>query len=124
MAEKRVVFKNPWLPYVLLAPQIVVTVLFFFWPAAQAVWQSLLVQDAFGTHTEFVWFDNFKVLFSDSLYLASFRTTAIFSVLVAVIGIGTSLFLAVTADRVLRGALVYFWLGHFHYIHPFRSIGY
>jgi sn-glycerol 3-phosphate transport system permease protein len=103
----RVHFRSRWLPYALLAPQIAVTGVFFFWPAAQAVWQSLLLQDAFGTHTQFAGFDNFKVLFADRLYLAAFRTTALFSLLVALIGIGLSLLLAVLADRVIKGALAY-----------------
>jgi sn-glycerol 3-phosphate transport system permease protein len=105
--EKRAVFKSAWLPYALIFPQIAVTILFFFWPAAQAVYQSLLVQDAFGTQTEFVWFDNFRDLFHDELYLASFKVTAVFSVLVAGIGLSVSLVLAVMADRVLRGAGLY-----------------
>jgi sn-glycerol 3-phosphate transport system permease protein len=105
--EKRAVFKSAWLPYALIFPQIAVTILFFFWPAAQALYQSLLVQDAFGTQTEFVWFDNFRDLFYDELYLASFKVTAVFSVLVAGIGLSVSLVLAVMADRVLRGAGLY-----------------
>src|SRR5450759_3878591 len=105
--EKRAVFKSAWLPYALIFPQIAVTILFFFWPAAQAVYQSLLVQDAFGTQTEFVWFDNFRDLFHDELYLASFKVTAVFSVLVAGIGLSVSLVLAVMADRVMRGAGLY-----------------
>ncbi|MBK8742351.1 MAG: sn-glycerol-3-phosphate ABC transporter permease UgpA [Betaproteobacteria bacterium] len=105
--EKRAVFKSAWLPYALILPQIVITVVFFFWPAAQALYQSLLVEDAFGTHTEFVWFENFSALFNDDLYLASFKTTAIFSVLVAGIGLSVSLLLAVMADRVIRGAGLY-----------------
>ena len=68
--EKRAVFKSAWLPYALIFPQIVVTILFFFWPAAQAVYQSLQVQDAFGTQTEFVWLDNFRDLFHDELEAA------------------------------------------------------
>ena len=105
--EKRVVFKSWWLPYALLAPQIAITVIFFFWPAFQALYQSLLIQDAFGLRTEFVWFKNFEVLFHDEYYLQSFKTTALFSVLVAFFGLTVSLFLAVLADRVVRGALAY-----------------
>jgi sn-glycerol 3-phosphate transport system permease protein len=105
--EKRVVFKSWWLPYALLAPQIAVTVIFFFWPAFQALYQSMLIQDVFGQHTEFVWFENFEVLFHDDYYLQSFKTTAFFSVLVAFFGLTVSLFLAVLADRVVRGALAY-----------------
>ena len=105
--EKRVVFRSAWLPYALLAPQIAVTIVFFFWPAAQAVWYSFLLQDAFGLSTEFVWFQNFQALLGDSHYLDSFKVTAVFSLLVAVLGISISLLLAVMADRVVRGALVY-----------------
>ena len=105
--EKRVVFRSAWLPYALLAPQIAVTLVFFFWPAVQAIWFSFQLQDAFGLRTEFVGLRNFEALFADSHYLASFRTTAIFSVLVAFFGIAISLLLAVMADRVVRGALAY-----------------
>jgi sn-glycerol 3-phosphate transport system permease protein len=105
--EKRVVFRSTWLPYALVAPQIVITVLFFFWPAVQAVWYSFQVQDAFGLKTEFVGFRNFAELFADSHYLDSFRITAFFSVIVAGAGIAISLVLATFADRVVRGALAY-----------------
>jgi sn-glycerol 3-phosphate transport system permease protein len=106
-AEKRVVFRSPWLPYVLVAPQMAITLVFFFWPAAQALYQSLLIEDAFGASTQFVWLDNFRTLFGDEGYLNSMRVTLIFSGLVAVIGLSVSLLLAVMADRVLRGATVY-----------------
>ena len=105
--EKRVVFQSKWLPYALLAPQIAVTVIFFFWPAVQAVYWSFLVQDPFGLSTTFVWFQNYAELLRSSHYLDSFRITAIFSTLVAVSGILISLLLAVMADHVLRGALAY-----------------
>jgi sn-glycerol 3-phosphate transport system permease protein len=105
--EKKVVFQSAWLPYALLAPQIAVTVMFFFWPAAQAVYYSFLVQDPFGQSSQFVWFQNYVELFHSSQYLDSFKTTAIFSVLVAGLGIFISLFLAVMADRIVRGALAY-----------------
>ncbi len=105
--EKRVVFQSKWLPYALLAPQIAITVIFFFWPAVQAVYWSFLVQDPFGLSTTFVWFQNYAELLRSPHYLDSFRITAIFSTLVAVSGIVISLFLAVMADHVLRGALAY-----------------
>jgi sn-glycerol 3-phosphate transport system permease protein len=105
--EKRVVFRSRWLPYLLVAPQIAITVVFFFWPAAQAVWYSFQLQDAFGLATEFVGLRNFRDLFADSNYLASFKVTALFSVLVAGSGIAISLALATAADRVLRGAMAY-----------------
>nr|WP_295077509.1 sn-glycerol-3-phosphate ABC transporter permease UgpA [uncultured Roseateles sp.] len=105
--EKRVQFKSGWLPWALLAPQVLIISVFFFWPAGQAVLQSLQQQDAFGMSTEWVGLDNFRTLFSDAGYLASFKTTALFSVLVAGLGISISLLLAVMADRVVRGALAY-----------------
>jgi sn-glycerol 3-phosphate transport system permease protein len=105
--EDRAIFRSRWLPYALVAPQIVVTLVFFFWPAVQALYQSVLEQDPFGTRTEFIWIDNFKTLFADPLYLASFRVTAVFSALIAVIGLSLALLLAVFADRVVRGAHAY-----------------
>ena len=105
--EKRVVFRSAWLPYALLAPQIAITLVFFFWPAAQAVWFSFQLQDAFGLHTEYVGLQNFQALFTDSRYLQSFGTTAVFSVLVAFWGLAISLVLAAMADRIIRGALAY-----------------
>jgi len=105
--EKRVVFRSRWLPYALVAPQIAVTVVFFFWPAAQAVYYSFLVQDPFGLSSQFVWFRNFTDLFASDSYLESFKVTAVFSLLVAVSGIVISLLLATMADRVTRGALAY-----------------
>jgi sn-glycerol 3-phosphate transport system permease protein len=105
--EKRARFESRWLPYALIAPQMAITLVFFFWPATQALYQSLLVQDAFGTHTQFVWFENFHDLFNNAEYLASFKVTAVFSLLVAGLGLSISLVLAVFADRVIRGATVY-----------------
>lgn len=106
-SEKRVVFRSGWLPWALLAPQVAVIAVFFFWPAGQALLQSFQQSDAFGTSTEWVGLQNFARLFGDPTYLASFKTTALFSVLVAALGIAISLLLAVFADRVVRGALVY-----------------
>ena len=91
----------------MLAPQGVVIGVFFFWPAFQAMLQSLQQTDSFGGSVEWVGFDNFRALWNDPNYLESFETTAVFSVLVAVLGIGISLLLAVFADRVVRGAAVY-----------------
>jgi sn-glycerol 3-phosphate transport system permease protein len=105
--DKRVVFKSSWLPWVLIAPQVVVIAVFFFWPAAQALLQSVQQSNAFGTSVEFVGFENFRNLWNDPTYLASFFTTAVFSTLVALLGISISLMLAVFADRIIKGALVY-----------------
>ncbi|HMN20315.1 MAG TPA: sn-glycerol-3-phosphate ABC transporter permease UgpA [Ottowia sp.] len=105
--EKRVQFRSAWLPWVLLAPQAAVIAIFFYWPAAQTMVQSFQTQDAFGLSTTWVGLENFRELFSDDAYLRSFRITAFFSVVVAVLGIGLSLALAVFADRVVRGAMAY-----------------
>ena len=105
--EKRVLFRSAWLPWLLIAPQMAVILVFFFWPASQALLQSVQQEDAFGTSTVFVGLENFKTLFEDDAYLDSFKVTAFFSVLVAVTGITISLVLAVFADRVLRGNLFY-----------------
>jgi len=105
--EKRVRFRSAWLPWLLIAPQMAIVVVFFFWPAGQALWQSVLQQDAFGTSTEFVGLDNFNRLWADESYLASFQTTAVFSALVAFSGLTIALLLAVMANRVVRGAGIY-----------------
>ena len=105
--EKRVVFKSSWLPYLLVAPQLVITLVFFFLPAGQAMYQSVLMQDAFGTSTEFVGLQNFETLFADPNYLSSFKITMLFSALVAGLGLAISLTLAVCADRVIRGGNAY-----------------
>jgi sn-glycerol 3-phosphate transport system permease protein len=106
-AEKRVVFRSRWLPWVLIAPQVVIISVFFFWPAGQALLQSLQQSDAFGTSVEWVGLDNFINLWNDETYLASFETTARFSLLVAVLGISISLMLAYFADRVVKGTTLY-----------------
>jgi sn-glycerol 3-phosphate transport system permease protein len=105
--DKRVVFKSSWLPWALIAPQVVVITVFFFWPAAQALLQSVQQSNAFGTSVEFVGLENFRNMWNDPTYLASFFTTAVFSTLVAVLGISISLLLAVFADRIVKGALAY-----------------
>ncbi|MDE2607698.1 MAG: sn-glycerol-3-phosphate ABC transporter permease UgpA [Burkholderiales bacterium] len=105
--EKRVRFRSSWLPYALVAPQIAVTLVFFIWPAAETLRYSVLLQDAFASKVQFVWFDNFTTLFHDPNYLASFKVTALFSAIVAISGLALSLLLATFADRVLRGANAY-----------------
>src|SRR5437763_1942984 len=99
--EKRVTFNERWLPYLLVAPQIVITLVFFFWPSGQAIFQSLITEDAFGGNTKFVWFDNFQSQLSEPAYYDSARLTLVFSALVASIGLAVSLLLAVMADRII-----------------------
>lgn len=104
---KRVHFPTSLLPYLLVAPQVIITLVFFVWPASQAVYQSFLIEDAFGTSTEFVWFENFTYLASDEQYLGSFGRTIFFSVCVAVLSMSAALVLAGFADRIVRGATTY-----------------
>lgn len=105
--EKRSTFNNLWLPYLLLAPQIIITFIFFIWPASQALYQSFLLEDAFGLSSEFIWFENFEVLFSDPLYFDSINTTFIFSAATTFLSLSTALLFAVMADRVIRGEMAY-----------------
>lgn len=105
--EKRVRFNSKLLPWLLLAPQLVVIIVFFFWPAGQALLQSVRREDAFGFSSEFVGLQNFRTLFGDDLYRESFKTTAVFSLLVAGFGLAIALVLALFADRVIRGATSY-----------------
>lgn len=104
---KRVHFPTSLLPYLLVAPQVVITLVFFVWPASQAVYQSFLIEDAFGMSTEFVWFENFTYLASDDQYLGSFGRTIFFSVCVAVLSMSAALILAGFADRIVRGSTTY-----------------
>ena len=105
--DKRVRFKGWLLPICLIFPQILISGVFFFYPAAQAVWQSLFIPDPFGLSSQFVGLGNFEFLFSDKFYLASFGTTALFSILVTVTSMVPALFLAVLADRLVKGAGTY-----------------
>ena len=105
--EKRVVFHNKVLPYVLVAPQIIISLVFFIWPAFMALYQSVQQEDAFGLSTVFVGIENFKYIFTDPIYLNSIKVTMVFSFSVAAIAMSLSLLLAVMADRAIRGATVY-----------------
>ncbi|AHG48193.1 glycerol-3-phosphate transporter permease (plasmid) [Rhizobium leguminosarum bv. trifolii CB782] len=107
MQTKRTVFPNKLLPYLLIAPQIFVTVVFFLWPAATAFWQSFLRQDAFGFKTNFVWFENYRRLFADPIYINAFGHTLIFAILVTVLSTAIALLLAAAAMRVLRTSRIY-----------------
>lgn len=105
--EKRVVFRNRWLPYLLVAPQIAITLIFFIWPAYQALETSFFLEDVFGFSRTFVWFENFRQLFADPSYLRSFWTTLVFGFSVTLLSMGMALALAVAANRVLKGATTY-----------------
>ncbi len=104
---KKVYFKGIALPYFLLLPQIIITGLFFFWPAAQAVRQSFLREDAFGLSSQFVGFENFTDVLSDPTWLDAAFRTLLFSSSVAILALGAALFLAVQADKHIRGADTY-----------------
>jgi sn-glycerol 3-phosphate transport system permease protein len=105
--EKRVFFKGWWLPALLVAPQLLISFVFFFYPSGQAIWNSLFLPDPFGLKTEFVGLDNFRFLLSDPYYLASFKTTVFFSTAVSVSSMALGLYLAALADRLIKGAGVY-----------------
>lgn len=105
--EKRAIYTNKSLPYLLLVPQMAVVLIFFYWPASQAVYQSFLIEDAFGLSSQFVWFENFERLLADSDYWNAFVVTAIFSSSVALLSLSIALLLAVMADKQIRGADTY-----------------
>ena len=107
MQTKRTVFPNRVLPYLLLAPQLAVTGIFFLWPAGQAFWTSFLKEDAFGLKTTFVWFENYVRLFRDPHYLQSLGATAIFAISTAALSIGLALVFALAVDRMIRSARTY-----------------
>ncbi|MGH6760553.1 MAG: sn-glycerol-3-phosphate ABC transporter permease UgpA [Phyllobacterium sp.] len=103
----RVTFPNKFLPYLLLAPQLAITIVFFFWPASQAIYQSVLREDPFGLSTQFVGLANFRRVLSDPSYISSLQTTVIFSALTTIIAMVVALLLAVMADKVIRGRGIY-----------------
>jgi sn-glycerol 3-phosphate transport system permease protein len=105
--NQRVTFRGWWLPILLIAPQVLISAVFFFYPAGQAIWQSLFIPDPFGLSSVFVGLGNFEFLFSDKFYRASFTTTAIFSILVTLCSMIPALFLAVMADRLIKGSGTY-----------------
>ncbi|KMO31733.1 glycerol-3-phosphate transporter permease, partial [Methylobacterium tarhaniae] len=107
MGPERVTFGGRLLPAALIAPQLLIVGLFFYWPALQAVWQSFQMQDAFGLSTEFVWFENYRALFTDPGYYQALVTTLVFAVAVAGLSLGFALLLATMADREIRGAGIY-----------------
>jgi sn-glycerol 3-phosphate transport system permease protein len=105
--EKRAVFSSRLLPYALLVPQVAITLIFFYWPAVQALWQSFLLQDAFGLSTDFVWFENYKSLFAQPEYYHTMLNTLVFSTAVTVLSLSSALLLAAMADKQLRGSQIY-----------------
>ncbi|MGX7705220.1 sn-glycerol-3-phosphate ABC transporter permease UgpA [Methylobacterium sp. Gmos1] len=107
MGPERVTFGGRLLPAALIAPQLLIVGLFFYWPAVQAVWQSFQMQDAFGLSTEFVWFENYRALFTDPAYYQALATTLVFAAAVAGLSLGFALLLAVMADREIRGSGIY-----------------
>lgn len=104
---RRVIFPQRWLPWLLLAPQLAITLVFFFWPAGEAVRFAFLRQDAFGIRTEFVGLENFADLLADPLYRATIANTLLFSGAVTLLSLGIALLLAAVADRAVRGAGLY-----------------
>ena len=107
MQTKRMTFSSRWLPYALLAPQVIITLIFFVWPASQALWQSLLRQDPFGLRTTFVWFRNFERLFADPTYVDSMKTTALFAIGTTLLSLSVSLLFAVMVNRMIRSRDLY-----------------
>ncbi|OAF08146.1 glycerol-3-phosphate transporter permease [Bradyrhizobium centrolobii] len=105
--QKQAIFQSKLLPYALVAPQLAIVLIFFYWPAAQAVIQSFLLQDAFGLSTSFVWFENYLDLFKEPAYFEAIVRTFFFSFAIAVSSLSFALLLAVMADRPLRGSTLY-----------------
>jgi len=104
---KRTTFSNQLLPWLLLAPQLLITFVFFLWPAAQAIRQSFLREDAFGISTQFVGLANFKALSGSAQYMNSLQVTAVFAICVTVLSMGVALLMAVAVDRMIRSTSVY-----------------
>ncbi|MDM9647104.1 sn-glycerol-3-phosphate ABC transporter permease UgpA [Rhizobium sp. S163] len=107
MQTKRTVFQSRLLPYLLIAPQLLITIVFFVWPAVQAVWQSFLRQDPFGLKDTFVGLANYTRLLHDPDYLNSLTVTFVFSIGVTVLSMGLSLLFAICVNRVIRSQRFY-----------------
>src|ERR1700748_2905991 len=105
--QKQSVFQSKLLPYALVAPQLAIVLIFFYWPAAQAIIQSFLLQDAFGLSTSFVWFENYIDLLKDPAYFATILGPFFSSFATAVLSLPVALLLAVMADKPLRGSTLY-----------------
>jgi sn-glycerol 3-phosphate transport system permease protein len=105
--ENRAIFSGKLLALLLVLPQLAVSLIFFYWPAAQALWQSFLVQDAFGLSTEFVWFENYVALLKTPEYYHAIGVTFVFSILVVAFSLAIGLLLAVMANRNIRGVQIY-----------------
>ncbi|CAN5272410.1 sn-glycerol-3-phosphate ABC transporter permease UgpA [soil metagenome] len=113
--EKTAVFKNKALPYLLLLPQLVITFVFFYWPAFQAVWQSFLREDAFGLSSDFIGLENYQALFAQPEYYKAIGVTVVFSSLVAALSLTIALLFATQADKNLKAAPVFKVLMIWHY---------
>ncbi len=107
MSTKRNTFRHRTLPYLLIAPQLAVTLVFFMWPAAQAVIQSFEQEDAFGLSTTWVGFQNYQTLFADPEYLNALKVTVVFTLGVTAVSLGLALLLALAVDRMVKSATVY-----------------
>src|SRR5947209_10893440 len=105
--EKSAVFNSKLLPYALLVPQLVITFVFFYWPASQALWQSFLREDAFGLSSEFIGFENYQALFAQPEYYKAMLITVVFSTLVAALSLAIALLFATQADKNLKAAPAY-----------------
>lgn len=105
--QKRAIFGGKSLPYLLLLPQLLIVAIFFYWPASQALWQSFLLEDAFGLNSSFIWFENYQELFADPGYYRTMVTTAVFSLMVGGLSLSIALLLAVQADKSIKGAAAY-----------------
>jgi len=105
--DRRTTFDGRLLPALLVLPQLLLTIFFFLWPAAEAFWSSLTTTDPFGQGWVFVGLDNFADLFSDALYVQTILRTLIFCATVSVLAMSAALLLATFADREIKGRAIY-----------------
>lgn len=105
--DKSAYFNSKLLPYLLLVPQLAITLIFFYWPASQAVWTSFLREDAFGLNSEFIGLENYQALFAQPEYYTAIGTTVVFSTLVTVLSLAIALLFASQADKNIKAAGAY-----------------
>jgi len=105
--ERRTIFGGWALPAAFVLPQVLLTILFFLWPAGQAIYGSLTRQDAFGLKTQFIGLENFIDLLTDPLYIESMWRTLGFCLAVTLLSMGVALLHNVFAARQIKGRGIY-----------------
>jgi len=104
---KRVQFKSKFTPFLFVAPQLAIVLVFLYWPILQTFSDAFTVQDAFGFSKTFVWFDNFAFVITDPAYIRSLKFTLFYIFVITLVTGSIGLLLAVQANSVIHGKSAY-----------------